>query len=1007
MIPQLTERDALPTTVRNFFATLQRSSDFKGDLETDWAGRMVASTDNSIYQVIPQGIIYPRDVSDVQLVMSLASGSDYRAITFTARGGGTGTNGQSLTHGVVVDLSRHMNQVLEINLEERWVRVEPGVVLDQLNKDLKPHGYFFAPDLSPSNRATLGGMCNTDACGKGSRIYGKTSNHLLALDLVFSEGTTWSSLPLTAEALAQAKEDEGLVGQIHREVDDIINGHRELIKQRFPKLTRFLTGYNLAHVCDDQGGFNLNYLISGSEGTLAFVTELKLKLTPIPKVKRLILAKYAEFDDSLRAAQVLVEANPAAIETVDDTIVQLARGDVIWDKVGKFFSGPDDHKVKSVNLIEFVGDDEQGVESQVQDLVKVLKDRMGQANQAIGYAIAEGDADIAALWSLRKKGVGLLGNRPGHRRPVPFVEDTVVPPEHLADFITEFRGILDEHGLDYGMFGHVDAGCLHVRPALDLKTEDDERLIRKITDEVKDLVLKYGGVIWGEHGKGLRSEYMPEFFGPELYQDLRRIKGIFDPHNKLNPGKLVTPLNSEDKVVRLDEAPLRGQRDRQIPAPVRDSYDVSINCNGNGACFNFEADDVMCPSYKFTRNRIHSPKGRAGLMREWLRQLSREGYDANAFDGDRGGQRLAPKVDDFSVEVFHAMNGCLSCKACSATCPIKVDIPELKSKFLYRFYTRYRRPLKDKLVAMGERVHSKFVNLPWIYNLGLRIPGFHFLMKHWVGLVDTPQLSSPSYRAQLNHSEIPQLKFSEFDSWQSRDLSRVVIILPDAITGFYEAETFVSSLRVLKRLGYQPVVSEFIENGKGLHVKGFLDEFRQTAKIAHEKIHKLMSLNCPIVGFDPAITLTYREEYRNYGPAGELKVQLLQEFLSKVVSEHGLSLNESKPLILLGHCGETTAVPESGRQWQSIFKSLGLDLQVAKVGCCGMAGAFGHEAEHLEESEGVFNMSWRRKLRDNGAAIFLATGASCRSQVKRFSQQGIDHPLAYLDRQLSHRAKLH
>ena len=682
MLPPLTEKEALSPQVLAFVEALKGST-FTGDVDTQYGGRLTAATDNSIYQVTPQAVLFPRSQADVQCILQLATQDEYNNVTFTARGGGTGTNGQSLTEGVVVDLSRHMNRIAEVNEAEGWAWVEPGVVLDQLNAHVKPYGLFFAPELSPSNRATIGGMVSTDASGKGSRLYGKTSNHVLALDVVLSDGSAFQSVPLNRAALQALKSGNDLVNKIYQGVDHIVTSKKELIKQRFPKLTRFLTGYNLAHAYNEEGHFNLNALIAGSEGTVAFVSGIKVKLTPLPTVRRLIVIKYLSFDDSLRAANLLVQADPAAIETVDDKILILARQDVVWDRVGKFFSEPGDDRVKSINLIEFVGNDTDAVNADTQALCNTLDGLLGQAQEAVGYQVATSDADIASLWELRAKGVGLLGNTEGHRRPIPFVEDTVVPPEHLAAYIQEFRQLLDAHGLEYGMFGHVDVGCLHVRPALDMKDEKDERFIRVISDQVKNLVLKYGGVVWGEHGKGLRGEYMPEFFGQELYDDLRRIKQLFDPNNKLNPGKLVTPIDHPADVKKLDGVPLRGHRDRQIPKAVREGFNVSIHCNGNGACHNFDLDDVMCPSYKFTRDRLHSPKGRAGMIREWLRQLSHTDYDLQTKDASHGNRAIPETMDhDFSLEVFRAMDGCLSCKACTSMCPIKVDIPNLKAKFL-------------------------------------------------------------------------------------------------------------------------------------------------------------------------------------------------------------------------------------------------------------------------------------------------------------------------------------
>ncbi len=1001
MLPQLTEKEALSPVVLAFVDALT-SRGFTGEVETHYGGRLIAATDNSIYQVTPQAVLFPHSQADVQCLFQLATQDAFANLTFTARGGGTGTNGQSLTEGVVVDLSRHMNRIVEVNVAEGWAWVEPGVILDQLNAHVKPHGAFFAPELAPSNRATIGGMVSTDASGVGSRIYGKTSNHVLALDVVLSDGTAWQSVPLDAAALHELKSGDALVNQIYQGVDQIVTSKNELIAQLFPKLSRFLTGYNLAHVYNEKGEFNLNALLAGSEGTLVVVTGIKVKLTPLPTIKRLIVAKYVSFDDSLRAANVLVQANPAAIETVDDTIITLARQDVVWDRVGKFFSQPGDDRVKSINLIEFTGTDADVVNAETQALCGKLDALLGHEHEAVGYQLAATDTDIAALWELRAKGVGLLGNAQGHRRPIPFVEDTVVPPEHLAAFIQEFRQVLDGYGLEYGMFGHVDVGCLHVRPALDLKDEADEALIRVITDRVKDLVLKYGGVIWGEHGKGLRGEYMPEFFGQELYDDLRRIKQLFDPTNKLNPGKLVTPIDHPTRVKKLDEVPLRGHRDRQIPAAVREAFPSSMHCNGNGACFTVDLDAVMCPSYKFTRDRRHSPKGRAGMMREWLRQLSHSGYNLQAEDESRGRLSIPESTNaDFSLEVYEAMNGCLSCKACTSMCPIKVDVPDLKAKFLNRFYSRYRRPLKDTLIAFGERTHHRLLAAPVLYNAGMKLPFFEPLMRDWVGLVDMPQLSSPTYPALLEKAGIHMLSQFEPASLQHSDLSNTIFILPDAITAFYAAETFVECVTFFKKIGFEPIVAPFIENGKGQHVKGFLQDFQQTARRATQQLEKLASLGRPIIGIDPAITLTYREEYRTYLDRQDVDIWLPQEWLATVLPTLAASLTPltTPAVAFMGHCSEKTSNPASGRQWQAVFEAFGLELEIIQAGCCGMAGAFGHETTHYEESKGIYEQSWKLKLVDSDRPI-VATGASCRTQVQRFWQRTIPHPLQFLSRLL-------
>ena len=998
MIPKLDEISSLEKSHQRFLNKIIHT-DYSGDVESELSNRLIAATDNSIYQVLPQCILYPKNSRDISSILKLAAEEEFKSLSFTARGGGTGTNGQSLSKGIIVDVSKHMNRILEINEKEMWARVEPGVVLDQLNSKLKSKGVFFAPDLSPSNRATIGGMCNTDACGKGSRVYGKTSNHILELEIILSEGTSLQTRSLKADELEDLKGSTGIVGKIHRDVHQVVTENKDLVQETFPKLRRFLTGYNLAHVIDENGRFNLSYLIAGSEGTLAFVSELKVKLTPIPKKKKLILAKYSSFDDSLRAAETLVDADPAAIETVDDTIVKLAKEDVIWGQISQFFSHPDDENVKSVNLIEFIGDDSSILDEQVSNLCALLDQKRGEAHQAISYVVAEDEADINALWALRKKGVGLLGNRPGRRRPIPFVEDTVVPPENLAAYIREFREVLDRHGLDYGMFGHVDVGCLHVRPALDMKDESDERLIRSITDEVKNLVLKYGGVVWGEHGKGLRSEYMPEFFGEKLYGELRTIKEAFDPDDKLNPGKIASPASKESSIIPLDASPMRGQKDRQIPQKVQDAYSVSINCNGNGACFNFNTDDLMCPSYKQSRNRIHSPKGRAGLMREWLRQSSQQGYDASEFTSSKGSEKF--DESDFSSQVYTAMNGCLSCKACSSLCPIKVNIPEIKSKFLHHYFSRYKRPFKDKLIASGEQTHHFFTRFPRIYNFFAKVFAFESIFKKLFGLIDSPSLSAPSYRHLLQSSGVERLYYKDIDSWPSKIDDSVIFIIPDSITAFYESSVFNTVVQFFQKLGLRPVVPEFLENGKALHVKGFLPEFKKRASETADHLRKLQDLGRPIIGIDPALSLVYREEYKEYSGDSKLKIQLPQEFLLDYLQTHEVPQLEKKSFRLLAHCGESSSIPSAPNQWQSIFAKFGLDLQHLKTGCCGMAGAFGHEVEHYQESKEIYGLSWQEKVEQHSEDTLVATGASCRSQVKRFSSKKLQHPLELLNQLMS------
>lgn len=1001
MIPRLDPGAHLPELYLSYLDELRKSG-FSGEISTDYASRLVAATDNSVYQLLPQAVVFPKAEEDISLLLRLAFEERYRELKLSPRGGGTGTNGQSLCDGVIVDVSRHFARILEINFEEGYARVQPGVVLDELNAQLTSKGVFFAPNLSPSSRATIGGMISTDASGKGSRIYGKTSEHVLALRQVLLDGTVLETRPLTREELAKEKRKPGLVGQVHREVEAILERSRDRIREELPKLRRFLTGYDLAHVDTEDGKFDLSRVLAGSEGTLAILTEAKIRLTRLPKHKKLVAIRYTDFDAALRAANVLVASGPGAIETVDDTIVGLARGDVIWHSVAHLIDDAGEPSLRAVNLVEFESDDPAVVEAKVEELVRVLEAGRGTPGSASGYTVVADKKDIAALWNLRKKGVGLLGNAKGERRPVPFVEDTAVPPENLADYIREFRAVLDAHGLRYGMFGHVDVGCLHVRPALNMRDPKDEELLRGISDQVVGLVKKYGGVLWGEHGRGYRSEYTPTFFGPELYAEMRAVKGAFDPHNQLNPGKLAVPPGKSDKFVSVDSMK-RGAFDRQIAEPVREKFEVAVHCNGNGQCFDWNPDSVMCPSSKVTRDRIHSPKGRAGILREWLRLMSNAGHDVGTRPNATAPLMLldgrGEDPSDFSHEVYDAMNGCLACKACATQCPVKVDVPNLRAEFLEQYHTRYRRPLKDYFTVVLETMLKVLVLWPkfsnWMMSLGLvqKLLG-------WVGIVDTPKLAERTLEKGLLERRAPRFDFDELGALSPDEKARTVLLVPDAFTTFYEPNVALAAYDLLVRFGRRAVFLPFRENGKALHVKGFLSWFRSLARKNADYYAKVAQLGLPIVGIEPAVTLTYRDEYPHaLGGEVPFQVELLQEYLGREINGWVAELGPEAPKAtgtyrLFGHCTEKTAAVRSQTEWQKVFGAVGANLALESTGCCGMCGVFGHEAEHYEESKGVFAMSWKKKLPADASAreTVLATGHSCRSQVKRFEGFVPKHP---------------
>lgn len=1017
------------------FLDALRDAGFEGEIAPDYAARTVLATDNSIYQRLPQAVLYPGHGADLERIARLAGRDEHRQVALTPRGGGTGTNGQSLTDGLVVDVSRHMNAILEIDVEKRRVRVQAGVVKDQLNAALRPHGLFFAPDLSTSNRATIGGMISTDASGQGSCEYGKTRDHVLELETLLLGGERLVSRPLEDAELGHQCERQDVTGAVFRTAREIIDTQGELIAEKFPPLNRCLTGYDLAHLRDAEGRLDINSLLCGSEGSLGFLNEAVLKVLPIPKHSTLVNVRYAGFMEALRDAKALMassnssqaqpQARPTSIETVDDTVLMLAMEDFVWDSVAAFFPSGET-PVRGINLVEFNDDDPERLAERVDAFCRHLE--ADASVPRLGYTLAEGREQIQKVYGMRKRAVGLLGNAKGEKRPIPFVEDTAVPPEHLADYIAEFRAALDARGLAYGMFGHVDAGVLHVRPAIDMKDPAQERLIREVSDEVAALTHKYHGLLWGEHGKGVRSEYAPRFFG-ELYPSLQRVKAAFDPHNQLNPGKIASPLAvSRDieaqpvtwvdpNLLTIDGVPTRGQFDRQIDERVWQAHAATVYCNGNGACYNYDPDDAMCPSWKATRDRVHSPKGRASLIREWLRLQGEAGVDLveesrkKKDEGAWGFVRDLPSrtlntlrrqrgEDDFSHEVYDAMAGCLACKSCAGQCPVKVNVPDSRSRFLEVYHGRYLRPLRDYLVGGMEFLVPTLARVAPLYNAALGNRLVDRLLAGPLGLVDSPKLSRASLKKQLAAWGVAEATPTSLGLLTDAQKARSVVLVQDAFTSHFEARLVMDIVELLSRLDVRVFVAPYTPNGKPLDVQGFLGAFARTAEKQARRLRTLAEFGVPLVGIDPAMTLTYRQEYvKALGPDAVPEVLMLQEWLvtrAARLAPPGLGV-EDPGYRLLSHCTEKTNAPGSPRAWQQLFAAFGLELELVSTGCCGMSGTYGHEARNRETSRTIYAQSWQPHVESEAnAGRLLATGYSCRSQVKRFSDQTLPHPLQAL-----------
>ncbi|MDG6358919.1 D-2-hydroxyglutarate dehydrogenase YdiJ [Glaesserella parasuis] len=1026
MIPRLANIPQLNPLVQKYLAELKQQH-FSGDIASNYADRLSLTTDNSVYQQLPQAILFPKSVADVVILTKLAQKTAFQALTFTPRGGGTGTNGQSLNNNIIVDLSRHLTQILELNVQERWVRVQAGVVKDQLNQFLKPHGLFFSPELSTSNRATLGGMINTDASGQGSLQYGKTSDHILAIKAVLMNGDILETQAVKTDDFFANVDQLNLTAngkKLHSEIFQRCQALRPTVLKELPQLNRFLTGYDLKNVFNDVlSEFNLTRILTGSEGSLAFICEAKLNLLPLPEYRTLINIKYNSFDAALRSAPFMLQAQALSVETVDSKVLNLAKQDIVWHSVSDLLTEDEHNPILGINIVEYASNDKAQNEARIAKLCQALDEKIQDGTSGIiGYQLCNDVASIEKIYAMRKKAVGLLGNAKGWAKPIAFVEDTCVPPEHLADYIVEFRQLLDEHGLDYGMFGHVDAGVLHVRPALDLCDKAQVAKFKAISDQVVELTAKYGGLIWGEHGKGMRSAYGERFFGETLWKELRYIKQLFDPQNRLNPGKICTPLDSQASLYPIDSQ-MRADLDRQIPIQVREAFKGAMNCNGNGLCFNFDVHSTMCPSMKVSGNRLFSPKGRATLVREWLRLLAEQNVspDELIFEKQQTSAKLvdfAKKIRnqwrksqeyDFSHEVKSAMDTCLACKACASQCPIKIDVPTFRSQFNELYHRRYLRPLKDYVVANLEFVAPIMAKQPKLFNFFSANKLAETVVSKTIGMVDLPALSVPTLQQQLVEigyqgktlEELEQLATSgQLDT----EICKYVLVVQDPFTSYYDAKVVADFVQLAQKLGFKAIVLPFNPTGKAQHIKGFLHKFANTARTQAELLNRVAKLGIAMVGVDPALTLIYREEYRQIlkDDCGEFKVLLAHEWLLAQLKngtlDHCKKSAETNrlPWHLFAHCTESTSLPNSLKEWQQIFAHFGETLTAENIGCCGMAGTFGHETKHLAMSKEIYAQSWQVKLQGKTLSRCLATGYSCRSQVKRMEHQLLKHPVQAL-----------
>ncbi len=918
-------------------------------LESDDA-RTVYSTDNSIYQVFPTQVFVPESVEAlVAHVRTNAALPDPQPLT--ARGGGTGTNGQSLTSAGMIDLKRGLDEILEIDADAGIARVGPGVVTQRLNDQLAPLGLQWAPHTSTVSRATVGGMIATDAAGKGSLIHGRAHRHVLALDVCLADGTLFRAEPITiveAESRASQADRTGAIWRALLDLDIADGSTFDL-----PELARGFSGYGIDRLRYDNMIDPLALFV-GSEGTLGITTEATLRLVPRASHVAMIIAAYPSFRAALEDAVELRETGPAAIETFDERTLAAGRQSPAWPALGSVVGDLDG----AVLILEYESDsaiDPDPFAAHIRD-----------NGRAISVGALVEPAARGSAWKVRADAVGLLGKvevgAPElSARPTAMVEDCAVPVAAMVDFIDDFRAVLDRFGLEYGMFGHADVGCVHVRPALDLTDPDHERLVAEVTNAVVAAVGRHGGILWGEHGRGLRGDVAPEFLSAETITVMRRVKTIFDPHDLLNPGKLYRPLENAAPLIGLSEAPMRGQRNRTVPVEIRREYAGAFACNGNGLCQQYRPDDVMCPSYKATGNPALSPKGRADLLREVLHR-------------DETG-RSDPAFDRAVAENLHQ---CLSCAACTGTCPIEVDIPELKSRFLERHHRTVRRPISHALLSRFEQLASLAARTPRLASLGAGPAG------SVLGLVDLPtpkrrtrELAAPLFRPGTEEN---------YD----------IVIVREVFTSFLEPDTLALAVDVLGTLGLDVAVSPFVPSGKFDHVKGKRHAFARAVAAQRTLTESISSTGAVPVVLEPAIALLHGHEYQIADPDYPATVR----YLADVLADHAEHIAErlerrTGTVTLLGHCTERATSPSSLESWGRVLETAGYDVTTPALGCCGMAGIFGHEAANQPISDRLWELGWADAVERSGHVV--ATGYSCRSQAARKAGTTPLHPLVLLD----------
>lgn len=953
----------------------------QGELFTDTLHRIIYSTDASGYREEPFGVVYPKDSEDIRTIVSFAIQNQMNLIP---RAGGTSLAGQVVGKGLVVDISRHMNHILEICPEESWVRVQPGVILDELNLFCKPYGLFFGPETSTSNRCCLGGMVGNNSCGSHSLVYGSTRDHLLEAKVVLSDGSEVTLKELNRTEIEEKQKDCSLEGKIYRQLIDLLSNqeNQKEIIENYPdiSLRRRNSGYAIDELlrcnyfdqtCDEP--FNLCKLLAGSEGTLAFVTELKLHLVPLPPVEKAVICVHCStLEESFEANLVALKHHPVAIELMDNNILELSKQNISQNKNRFFIQGDP----AAILIIELAEDTKEAVDRKADEIEADLR----QHHYGYHYPRIYGK-DISRVWNLRKAGLGLLSGMPGSAKPVSVIEDTAVAPYRLPAYIADLQKVLEHYNLSCVYHAHISTGELHLRPVLNLKEKRDRELFRMIATETAKLVKKHKGSLSGEHGDGrLRGEFIPLLLGDKVYGLLKDVKNIWDSSHIFNMGKIVdTPPMDAD---------LRYEK-KELNVPTYFNYShqkgwlcAIEQCNGAGDCRKSDLfGGTMCPTYRATRDEKNTTRARANVLRELLTHPKTE----NVFK---------------QPEILEVLDTCVSCKACKSECPSNIDMARFKAEYLQHHYDVSHVPLRSFLIANLIKIQKMGMVIPWLYN----------------GIVSV-RLTSSLLKGMLRFAperSIPKLYKMTLRNWLLRHSDAnvpakgTVYLFADEFTNYMDVEIGIRFIELLRKLGYSVLIPEHIESGRTEISKGMLKKAKVIAEKNVTLLQGLITEDTPLIGIEPSCILSFRDEYPDLVSehmkvsAAKLAVNslLYDEFIVREIKKGNITRSQfteaSLKIMLHGHCHQKSlASIEPSREMLSL--PVNYTVEVIPSGCCGMAGAFGYEKEHYQLSMQIGEQVLFPAIRQTGDEVCIsAPGTSCRQQIADGTGRKALHPIEVL-----------